>query len=471
MPAFRSPNLSLLQMVLLGFMLVLLPLAVLVFQAFSAHRDLSAQAGLTAREAVSFTRRTRALAGLALDMERTSRQYQVVQDAALLELLNSQLQHFQQLLAEPFVLFNPPAAQSVLEQLLQNPELTPAYMEQLTRQTDQISQQSQQIVDSRLSELQQEVLRLQQQLAWQFLLLAGLSFLLVLFFTWRLMRPLGYLQRRIHAIANPSTRQKPGHLHEGPSELVQLNEQLNWLEQQLSDIEQQKQQFLRHISHELKTPLASIREASDLLDEEVLGQLTPQQKEVTQLLEQNSRRLQQLIEQLLDYNLLQGKKQIRVSAIQLDSLLQQLLEPWNPLLTQRQQRVELQPQHLTLQADPSLLRSALDNLLTNAIHYGDPEHSILLRGGSQPPHYWLEVQNHGTPIPADEQQRLFEPFFQGSSRRRGSVKGSGLGLSIAADCMKAQNGTLQLVPSPLKSGTNHRIIFRLEWTVEQTDKE
>ena len=458
-------------MVLLGFMLVLLPLAVLVFQAFSAHRDLSAQAGLTAREAVSFTRRTRALAGLALDMERTSRQYQVVQDAALLELLNSQLQHFQQLLSEPFVLFNPPAAQSVLEQLLQNPELTPEYMEQLTRQTNQISQQSQQIVDSRLSELQQEVLRLQQQLAWQFLLLAGLSFLLVLFFTWRLMRPLGYLQRRIHAIANPSTRQKPRHLHEGPSELVQLNEQLNWLEQQLSDIEQQKQQFLRHISHELKTPLASIREASDLLDDEVLGQLTPQQKEVTQLLEQNSRRLQQLIEQLLDYNLLQGKKQISVSAIQLDSLLQQLLEPWNPLLTQRQQRVELQPQHLTLQADPSLLRSALDNLLTNAIHYGDPEHPILLRGGSQPPHYWLEVQNHGTPIPADEQKRLFEPFFQGSSRRRGSVKGSGLGLSIAADCMKAQNGTLQLVPSPLKSGTNHRIIFRLEWTVEQTDKE
>src|SRR5690606_2062687 len=114
----------------------------------------------------------------------------------------------------------------------------------------------------------------------------------------------------------------------------------------------------------------SIREASDLLDEEVLGQLTPQQKEVTQLLEQNSRRLQQLIEQLLDYNLLQGKKQISVSAIQLDSLLQQLLEPWNPLLTQRQQTVQLQPQHLTLQADHSLLRSALDNLLTNAIHYG-----------------------------------------------------------------------------------------------------
>lgn len=466
MPAFRSPNLSLLQMVLLGFMLVLLPLAVLVFQAFNAHRDLSAQAGLTAREAVSFTRRTRALAGLALDMERTSRQYQVVQNDALLELLQSQLQDFQQLLAEPFVLFSPPEAQAVLEQLLQNPELTPEYMELLTQQTDQISLESQQIVDRQLSQLQQEVLRLQQQLAWQFLLLAGLSFLLVLFFTWRLMRPLGYLQRRIHAIANPSTRQKARHLHEGPSELVELNEQLNWLEQQLSEIEEQKQQFLRHISHELKTPLASIREASDLLDEEVLGQLTPQQKEVTQLLGQNSRRLQQLIEQLLDYNLLQGKKQIHVSSIQLNSLLQQLLEPWKPLLAQREQALLLPVSAITLYADLSLLRSALDNLLSNAIHYGDPEHPIQLRAGSQPPLYWVEVKNHGTPIPPEEQKRLFEPFFQGSSRRRGSVKGSGLGLSIAADCMKAQNGTLRLKPS-----SGNSIIFRLEWIAEQTGKE
>ncbi|MBE0507468.1 MAG: HAMP domain-containing histidine kinase [Marinospirillum sp.] len=466
MPAFRSPNLSLLQMVLLGFMLVLLPLAVLVFQAFNAHRDLSAQAGLTAREAVSFTRRTRALAGLALDMERTSRQYQVVQNADLLELLQSQLQGFQQLLAEPFVLFNPPEAQAVLEQLLQNPELTPDYMERLTAQTDLISLQSQQIVDRQLSQLQQEVLRLQQQLAWQFLLLAGLSFLLVLFFTWRLMRPLGYLQRRIHAIANPSTRQKARHLHEGPSELVELNEQLNWLEQQLSEIEEQKQQFLRHISHELKTPLASIREASDLLDEEVLGQLTPKQKEVTQLLGQNSRRLQQLIEQLLDYNLLQGKKQIRISSVQLNSLLQQLLEPWKPLLAQRNQALLLPASTITLYADLSLLRSALDNLISNAIHYGDPEYPIQLRAGSQPPRHWIEVENHGTPIPPDEQKRLFEPFFQGSSRRSGSVKGSGLGLSIAAECMKAQNGTLRLKPSP-----GNTINFRLEWIAEPTGRE
>lgn len=449
-------------MLLLGFMLVLLPLAVLVFQAFTAHRDLSAQAGLTAREAVSFTRRTRALAGLALDMERTSRQYEVVQNADLLELLQSQLQGFRELLEQPFVLFSPPAAQAVLEHLLQDPELTPAYMERLTEQTHHMNLQSQQIVDQRLSQLQEEVLRLQQQLAWQFLLLAGLSFFLVIFFTWRLMRPLGDLQRRIHALANPNTRQKARNL-QGPSELVALNEQLNWLEQQLSDIEEQKQQFLRHISHELKTPLASIREAGDLLDEEVLGQLTPQQKEVTQLLGQNSRRLQQLIEQLLDYNLLQGKKQIYVSRIQLDLLLQKLLEPWKPLLAQRDQAVLLPASGMTLFADTSLLRSALDNLLSNAIHYGDPEYPIQLRAGSQPPYYWIEVENHGTPIPPDEQKRLFEPFFQGSSRRRGSVKGSGLGLSIAADCMRAQNGTLQLKPS-----SGNTITFRLEWVADPT---
>ena len=70
----------------------------------------------------------------------------------------------------------------------------------------------------------------------------------------------------------------------------------------------------------------------------------------------------------------------------------------------------------------------------------------------------MEVENSGTPIPETEQKRLFEPFYQGSGKRRGAVKGSGLGLSIAADCMKAHGGQLTLLIS-----TPHATTFRLEW--------
>ncbi|SFX20828.1 sensor histidine kinase [Marinospirillum alkaliphilum] len=462
MALLRTANLTLMQLVLLGFVLVILPLGVLVFETSSTYRELSTQASLTAREAVSFTRRSQSLATLALDMERTSRQFQVVENPDLLELLNSQQQRFQQLLEQPFVLFPPPAAQHSLEELLLTDAgqtlLSPERLEQLTRLTMDMTGQTQRIVDQRLNALQQEMHRLQKKLAWQFLLLAGLSLLLVLFFTWRLLRPIGELQQRIRSLATPGKTRRQRQITSGPAELVMLNRQLNWLEQQLNDIEQQKQQFLRHISHELKTPLASIREAGDLLHEELLGQLTPAQKEVTGLLQQNSERLQQLIEQLLDYNLLQGKKQATYTEVPLRPLLNKLLAPWQPLLAQRQQSVQLPDAGLILQGDSSLLRTCLDNLLSNALHYGAPDQPLLIRAGQDHQQQWVEVENAGGPIPKDEQQRLFEPFFQGSSRRSGPVKGSGLGLSIAADCMKAQNGTLKLI-----SSENNRIIFRLEW--------
>lgn len=466
MRLFRPANLSLMQLVLLGFALVILPLGVLVFQASSAYRELSTQASLTAREAVAFTRRAQSLSSLALDMERTILQYLVVKNPDLLELMTSQQQQLHQLLDQSFVLFPPPPAQEALRQLLETTQDTEGLhldqVDQLSFLTSDLTNQTHQIVDRQLSALQQAMLSLQQQLARQFLLLSSLSLLLVLFFTWRLLHPISYLRQRILALANPDPRNHLKGVHQGPAELIQLHHQLDWLEQQLAEVEQQKQQFLRHISHELKTPLASIREAGDLLNEEILGTLSAPQKEVTGLLEQNSKRLQQLIEQLLNYNLLQGKRLASFSPVALDTLLSQLLLPWQPLLTQRKQRVELPESGLTLRADPALLRSVLDNLISNAVHYGDPSHPILIRAGQQNRQQWVEVENAGPDIPAAEQTRLFEPFFQGSSRRRGAVKGSGLGLSIAADCMKAQNGTLRL-----KSSQDNAIVFRLEWVADE----
>lgn len=467
MKLLRPANLSLMQLVLLGFVGVVLPLILLVFQAANAYRELSTQAGLSAREAVAFTRRSQALQTLALDMERTSRQYSIVEEAYLLNLLASQFNEFKTLVQQPYLLFPVTQAQESLEALLKDalPEQQTLqnladieYIANLADLTESLTSQTQGSVDERLQTMQQQLLSLQKQLVWQFLMLLSLSLLLVIFFTWRLLRPIDYLQKRINSLADPNNNNKTKQLQEGPAELIQLDVRLNWLEEQLDEIEQQKAQFLRHISHELKTPLASIREAGDLLHEEVLGSLTPSQKEVTGLLEQNSRRLQELIEQLLDYNLLQGKKQLELAAINLDNLLERLLEPWQPLLEQRQQQVNLPQSGLALSGDISLLRSTLDNLLTNALHYGDASKNIEIRAGIEQNLQWMEVENSGTPIPETEQKRLFEPFYQGSGKRRGAVKGSGLGLSIAADCMKAHGGQLTLLIS-----TPHATTFRLEW--------
>lgn len=464
MKLLRPANLSLMQLVLLGFAGVVLPLVLLVIQAASAYQQLSTQAGLNAREAVAFTRRSQSLQTLALDIERLSRQYLIVEDPRLLTLLTIQLEDFKQLVKQPYLLFPATNAQASLEALLDefqnNPLTNLSHFATLVDLTEVLTSQTQNSVDQRLESMQQQLQKLQYQLIWQFLMLVSLSLVLVIYFTWRLLRPIDYLQKRISSLANPKNHKKTKQLQVGPAELIQLDIRLNWLEDQLNAIEQQKAQFLRHISHELKTPLASIREAGDLLHEEVLGSLTPSQKEVTGLLEQNSKRLQLLIEQLLDYNLLQGKKQLEVGPLKLDLLLQHLLEPWQPLLEQRQQQVILPDAKLALKGDASLLRSTLDNLITNALHYGDATQAIQIRAGIQDSTQWIEVENAGTQIPVHEQARLFEPFYQGSSRRKGAVKGSGLGLSIAADCMKTHGGQLNLL-----SSNKNSIIFRLEWPI------
>ena len=88
-------------------------------------------------------------------------------------------------------------------------------------------------------------------------------------------------------------------------------------------------------------------------------------------------------------------------------------------------------------AEPMLLMSVLDNLYSNAVHYGAESGNICLRSSLHGARVYIDVINTGTPIPQEERAMIFEPFFQGSHQRKGAVKGSGLGLII----LSSQPGT------------------------------
>lgn len=108
-------------------------------------------------------------------------------------------------------------------------------------------------------------------------------------------------------------------------------------------------------------------------------------------------------------------------------------------------------------AEPMLLMSVLDNLYSNAVHYGAESGNICLRSSLHGARVYIDVINTGTPIPQEERAMIFEPFFQGSHQRKGAVKGSGLGLSIARDCIRRMQGELYLVD---ESGQD--VCFRIE---------
>ena len=84
----------------------------------------------------------------------------------------------------------------------------------------------------------------------------------------------------------------------GPEDLRYLGRRLDWLRRRLEEFETQKNRFLRHVSHELKTPLTALREGAELLHDEVAGKLAPMQKQVVSIMRDNSVKLQRLIEEL-----------------------------------------------------------------------------------------------------------------------------------------------------------------------------
>src|SRR5699024_2918310 len=120
---------------------------------------------------------------------------------------------------------------------------------------------------------------------------------------------------------------------------------------------------LRHISHELKPPLASLREGADLLLEQVTGPLTAEQEEICELLVHNSFRLQDLIEQLLDYNRIQQVK-VHKELVAITPLIEQSLTAHKLTIESKGLQVRMVLDDATVLADSHRLKLVLDNLIS-----------------------------------------------------------------------------------------------------------
>ncbi|MCW4153749.1 HAMP domain-containing histidine kinase [Halomonas sp. 18H] len=464
---------SLLQLVLLAFLMVMLPLAVLMFQAGQALSELSRLADVSAHQAVEETRRARTLGALALKMERAARQYAVVEDDSLLDIYDERLAEFRRLLAsQRSLLPDDPDVRALgdqLDQLAELPDLPlEAFKERLTAflsladKTEAMQAATNQRIDRRLDDIRQRAKDVQTRLWWQTAALVSASLLLMLLFTGLIIRPIRQIERYILGIGSDDQHQAKVAV-QGPAELVRLGDRLDWLSSRLDELEEQKQQFLRHMSHELKTPLASVREGSSLLTDGVAGELTQHQREILELIDASGGELQQLIEQLLDYNLLQHNRRLESELRDLATLVKEVLAKHRLALQNKGMQVECFDGPLNGWIDPTATSRILDNLVSNAIAYGEDGGQLEIRGRSCSTSLTLEVANSGEAIAEEDRQHLFEAFYQGRIRRKGALKGSGVGLAVAADCARLQEGTLELVEDRLA------VCFRL--TLPQTDEE
>ena len=462
--AFWRPR-SVLQLVFFGFFAALAPLGVAIVFTVQTLDELADNSRQATQLVVEVTRLGQQIQNNVLELERRAGQYFALADPELADLFEREREALSQdLLALQYRV--PSDSQDVEGLLASLGRLTltnnssseagsqgnaerPAPMARMKQAFDLIGEQAaavqtwlQASVDRLLQQNSRDADDLIYQLELQLALLAGATVALLLFFTYWINKPVRDLTHEIHALGTEGL----SHNIEisGPQEMRDLGEKLEWLRQQLHESEQQKQQFLRHMSHELKTPLSSLREGADLLAEHVTGHLSRQQQEIVEIVRENGIELQRLIENLIDYNQL-PRQELTIETFSMEELIRELLAHYRISLDNRAQTLELQGSVDSWTADRYKLRTAMDNLLSNAVNYTPEGGRIEVVWRERDATLVVDVANSGEPIPEKDAERVFEPFVQSAAKRTGPIKGSGIGLSVARECMEVQGGSLSLV--------------------------
>ncbi|HEU4620219.1 MAG TPA: HAMP domain-containing sensor histidine kinase [Gammaproteobacteria bacterium] len=281
------------------------------------------------------------------------------------------------------------------------------------------------------------------------ILLAGLFVMMII----RPMREVGYAIRRLggREFAAPIS------VH-GPRDLEDLGRQLDWLRLRIQDLEHQKMTFLRHISHELKTPLTTIREGSELLAESLVS-AAPEEAEISRIICSNSMHLQKLIEDLLQF----GKTQELVTdlkileSVDMEAVVHSVVETQALASASKVIRIEQDLAPVRIRGDENKARIVIDNLLNNAIKYTPAGGRVSISLEARDGYAVVSVRDTGPGVAEAEKQKIFEPFQQGQAEYQSSVKGTGLGLAIAREYVEAHDGYIEVVDST--EGAHFRAAF------------
>jgi two-component system sensor histidine kinase GlrK len=449
------------KLLFVGFALIALPLMFALINNAISIDQLGNQSQKAVYQAVQATQSSRKLAELIPAMERVAHQMIILGDRALLETYRV---HRKQLLTTasefstlPFdteqrgALREIVSGEEAIYELLSSPSARPEELQKavqafvgLAERGQAINRRSNELIDREVENMRATARHAQTITLWQLLALFPVVIFLVVGFTILITRPIRQIDESIRRLgqADFSVPVRVG----GPDDLQQLGERLDWMRERLADLEQQKNRFLRHMSHELKTPLTALREGAELLSEEVVGKLTAEQREIAEILRHNSIELQKLIEDLLSYGASQAQKPgVAVGRVELQLVANRVIEDQKLALRAKHLNFDVNVQDLTLNADSEKLRVMLDNLVSNAIKFSPAGGTITVSARRVGDEVELEVVDEGPGIAAEERGLVFEPFYRGRNAADALVKGTGIGLSVVREYVQMHGGTAEVV--------------------------
>jgi two-component system, NtrC family, sensor histidine kinase GlrK len=471
---------------LIGFTIVAAPLLFAIVNAAVQMNRLSARSEQLVVHGVRGTRNNQRMFEEIGALERTARLYQIIGSADLLDVYARNQQRLITTTNELLTLSldaesrkEALAIQAEAERLQQEIKVSapnssrmadlinafPAVSDMASKMSNRVSAQ----IDAELNNLQLATQLAQQDLFWQTLLLIPLTLAVVGLFTFLFGRPIRAIDRAISELGR-GTFSRPIAIR-GPADLERLAAQLEWLRGRLLELAQEKNRFLRHMSHELKTPLANIREGTELLMDGAVGELQSSQREVTAILRENGMKLQRLIENLLSFSAWQAKSVgLEISEFKLRPLIKSVLENQQLTLVAQRVRLDVHVEDLTPIADRGKVRLILDNLLSNAIKFTPRGGTISIHARGEREQLILDVMDSGPGIPPEERNRIFEAFYQGRSPQGGHVKGTGIGLSVVTEFVNAHGGSIEIFEAKA-GGAHFRVRLPLRQSAPVTPRE
>jgi signal transduction histidine kinase len=213
--------------------------------------------------------------------------------------------------------------------------------------------------------------------------------------------------------------------------------------------------FVASVSHELKTPLTSIRAHAETL---LMGRAGNAEttSDYLKAIVSESERLTRLVDSVLDFSRIeQGRKTYHLQATRLDDVARSAAKTMAYPLSQLGFTLTISSDGSapTLTADPEALTQAILNLLGNAMKYSGKARSIEMCIGTRDGEAFVDVVDHGIGIERDDQSRIFERFHRVSSNDTAGIAGAGLGLPLALHVVEAHRGRIAVVSHPGRGST------------------
>lgn len=465
------------KLLVVGFSMVALPLIIALVNNAISIDQFANRSQRAVHQAVQSTQSSRRVAELLAALERNARQVVILGDRSPLSAYEANRTLFLQASAEFGALPLGDEQRAGLAAIIGGEAENYAVLRDprsgarevaraagayatLSARAGEIIAHGDRMIEREIDAMGQTAARAQRITFWQMLALVPVALLLAAGFTVLIARPIRQIDAALRRMGGGDFSAPVG--VSGPRDLQLLGRRIEWLRHRLTELEQQKNRFLRQVSHELKTPLTALREGSELLSEEALGRLTPQQQEVTGILRANSIELQRLIEDLLSYGSAEfNRREVRYARVEMRRVVARVLDDQNLALRARALRIAPQIDDIVLEADFEKVRIMLDNLVSNAAKFAPEGSAILIEAKTLDDRMVLEVADDGPGIPPADRERVFDPFYRGRNAAGGRLPGSGIGLSIVRDYAQAHGGTVEVVDDPHRAGARLRITLPL----------